>query len=222
MNAIFEAKEPTQSSSESIGKLAEALAKAQGAMGGALKDSSNPFFKSKYADLESVWSACRKALSENSLAVVQTTDHADAGIRIITTLVHSSGEWVRGVLPIMAKDQTPQGIGSAITYARRYALAAIAGVYQTDDDAEAAHGRGNGNGNGKHHDPKEPDRTMEAQLLASNFKAAVESKDDGKIGKVHKDANGDQELYQLAWKLLDAPTRASIKNSLGRFRGDQN
>lgn len=221
MNAIFEAKEPTQSTSPEIGKLAEALAKAQGAMGGALKDSSNPFFKSKYADLESVWYACRKALSDNALAVVQTTDHADSGIRIVTTLVHSSGEWIRGVLPIMAKDQTPQGTGSAITYARRYALAAIVGVYQTDDDAEAAHGRANGNGNGKH-EPKEPDRTMEAQLLASNFKAALDSGEDVKVTKVHNDANGDQELYQLAWKLLDSKSRASIKNALGRFRGDQN
>lgn len=217
MNAIFEAKEPTQTFSPSIGALAQALAKAQGAMGGALKDSSNPFFKSKYADLESVWSACRKALADNGLAVIQTTDHADSGIRIITTLVHSSGEWVRGVLPIMAKDQTPQGTGSAITYARRYALAAIVGVYQTDDDAEAAHGRANGNGK-----PHEPDRTIEAQLLASNFKAALDSGEDAKVLKVHSDSNADQDLYQLAWKLLDSGQRASIKKSIGRARGEHN
>lgn len=219
MNAIYEPKEPTRSTSDGIGKLAEALAKAQGAMGGALKDSSNPFFKSKYADLESVWYACRKALSDNGLAVIQTTDHADSGIRIVTTLVHSSGEWIRGVLPIMAKDQTPQGTGSAITYARRYALAAIVGVYQTDDDAEAAHGRGNGNGNGA---AKKPDRSIEAKLLASNFQAAVDSGQDVNVSNVHNGANGDQELYELAWRLLDSKTRASIKNSLGRFRGEQN
>src|SRR3989304_9148348 len=85
--------------SEAIGKLAEALSKAQGMMKGAVKDSENPFFKSAYADLASVWDACREPLSKNGLSVTQTTRIADNGEPvIITTLLHSSGEWMSGEL----------------------------------------------------------------------------------------------------------------------------
>lgn len=127
--------------SETIGALAAALSKAQADITGALKDSSNPFFKSKYADLASCWDACRKQLAANGLAVIQTTDVSDSGVVLVTTLAHSSGEWMRGVLPIVAKDSGPQAQGSGITYARRYALAAIVGLAQIDDDAEAAQAR---------------------------------------------------------------------------------
>jgi ERF superfamily len=124
--------------STTIGKLAEALSKAQGQIEGARKDSKNPFFKSSYADLESVWTACRKHLSENGLAVIQTTEGTPESICLVTTLVHTSGEWMRGVLPICPIKHDPQSIGSALTYARRYSLASIVGVCQTDDDGEAA------------------------------------------------------------------------------------
>ena len=127
--------------SETIGALAAALSKAQADITGALKDSSNPFFKSKYADRASCWDACRKQLAANGLAVIQTTDVTDSGVVLVTTLAHSSGEWMRGVLPIVAKDSGPQAQGSGITYARRYALAAIVGLAQIDDDAEAAQAR---------------------------------------------------------------------------------
>ena len=128
--------------SESIAALAAALSKAQADITGALKDSSNPFFKSKYADLASCWDACRKQLAANGLAVIQTTNTTDAGVVLVTTLAHSSGEWIRGVLPVVTKDNGPQAQGSGITYARRYALAAIVGLAQIDDDAEAAQARG--------------------------------------------------------------------------------
>ena len=128
--------------SESIAALAAALSKAQADITGALKDSSNPFFKSKYADLASCWDACRKQLAANGLAVIQTTNTTDAGVVLVTTLAHSSGEWIRGVLPVVTKDAGPQAQGSGITYARRYALAAIVGLAQIDDDAEAAQARG--------------------------------------------------------------------------------
>lgn len=128
--------------SNEIGKLAEALAKAQAELTGAVKDSTNPFFKSKYADLESVWIACRGPLSRAGLSVSQTTSYLpDAGICVVTTLLHISGQWIQGVLPIMPIKNDPQAVGSAITYARRYALAAIVGVVQVDDDGEGAHGR---------------------------------------------------------------------------------
>lgn len=128
--------------SENINELLAALSKAQGEMKGAVKDSANPFFKNSYAGLESVWDACREALSKNNLAVLQTTGPGEKGeVVLYTTLGHSSGQYMSSAYPINPVKQDPQGIGSAITYARRYALAAIVGVHQTDDDGNAASGR---------------------------------------------------------------------------------
>jgi hypothetical protein len=131
--------------SESIAKLAESLSKAQAIIEGAKKDSANPFFKSKYADLASVWDACRKPLTDNGLSVIQTAtfiqDQPEL-IAIETILAHSSGEWVSGVLSAKPVKSDPQGIGSCVTYLRRYSLAAIAGVSPEDDDGNAASGQG--------------------------------------------------------------------------------
>jgi len=130
--------------SENINELAQALAKAQGEITGALKDSANPFFKSKYADLASCWDACRAALSKNGLAVTQFPTTDPTGTYLVTSLLHSSGQWMRSSLLVQPKDDTPQAMGSALTYARRYALTAIVGVAQVDDDGNAASGRSNG------------------------------------------------------------------------------
>lgn len=128
--------------SENIGKLAEALAKAQGEMRGAIRDSANPFFKSKYADLAAVWDACRDALAKNSIAVVQSPQFGGAVPVLRTTIAHASGEWIAGDHPIVvAKQNDPQALGSALTYARRYSLAAMVGIATVDDDAESAMGR---------------------------------------------------------------------------------
>ena len=127
--------------SESIADLAAALSKAQASITGALKDSANPFFKSKYADLASCWDACRKPLTDNGLAVIQTIEAGEGRAVLVTTLCHASGEWIKSYCPILTKDDSPQGQGSGITYARRYALAAMVGLAQIDDDAEASQGR---------------------------------------------------------------------------------
>lgn len=124
--------------SESIGALGAALSKAQAIMEGAKVDASNPFFKSKYADLSSVWRACQGPLTENGLSITQTMDYDGERIMLITTLIHSSGEWMKGKLPVMASKLDSQAVGSAITYARRYALAAMVGICPYDDDAESA------------------------------------------------------------------------------------
>lgn len=124
--------------SETIGKLGLALAKAQAIMQPATKDKENPFFKSRYADLSSIWDSIRKPLAENELSVIQTTTIRHQTLLLITTLAHSSGEWIRAEYPINPIKNDPQGIGSAITYARRYALAAITGASTEDDDGESA------------------------------------------------------------------------------------
>ena len=129
------------SMSPSIGNLAGAMAKAQGQIRGALKDSENPYFKSSYADLASVWDACRQALSANDLAVFQTTEPDERGIVLVTTLAHKSGEWMRGKLRVVPAKNDAQAIGSVITYMRRYSLAAMVGIAQVDDDGNTATGK---------------------------------------------------------------------------------
>jgi len=131
--------------SESITELAKAMVKAQRDFGPLIKGSINPFFKSKYSDLAAVMDVARGPLAENELFVTQTTDAdiADGFLAVETTLVHSSGEWIAGCLKIPLVKNDPQGLGSAMTYARRYALQAILGLAAEDDDGEAAT-RGNG------------------------------------------------------------------------------
>ncbi|CAB4183855.1 Essential recombination function protein [uncultured Caudovirales phage] len=126
--------------SESIAGLAAALAKAQGQMKGALKDSANPFFKSRYADLASVVEAIRAAFSANGLSYIQTVEPSDKDeVRVETTLLHSSGEWIScGILSLPVSKVDAQGYGSALTYARRYSLSAAVGVAPEDDDGNAA------------------------------------------------------------------------------------
>lgn len=129
-------------SSPEIGALAKALALAQGAIRAAEKDRENPFFNSAYATLASVWEACRGPLSAHDLSVVQQPINDGDRVGVVTTLLHSSGQWMRSTLYAKPKDATPQSLGSAITYVRRYALAAVAGVAPDDDDGNAAQGRG--------------------------------------------------------------------------------
>lgn len=124
--------------SEQINELATALSKAQASIGPAIKDSYNPFFKSKYADLSSVWAACKEPLTKNGLAVVQTMSAQEGKMFLITTLTHSSGQWMSSTLPICPMKNDPQGLGSAITYLRRYSLASITGVTTDDDDGQSA------------------------------------------------------------------------------------
>jgi hypothetical protein len=127
--------------SESIANLVAALSVVQGKMSHAVKDSANPFFKSKYADLESVWDACRSLLAENGLAVMQFpglyTDH-DKSMSLTTIISHKSGEFISQEMSVPVTKADAQGAGSAITYMRRYALAAVVGVVQADDDGNAA------------------------------------------------------------------------------------
>lgn len=127
--------------SEQLNELATALSKAQGQIKDAKKDSSNPFFKSKYADLASVWDACRKPLSDNGLSIVQGVEFDANGRYLETMLMHTSGQYVSSIINLTLKEDSMQSIGSAITYARRYALSAMVGVSPDDDDGEAAGGR---------------------------------------------------------------------------------
>jgi hypothetical protein len=121
--------------SEQIDLLAAALVKAQAAMKPASMNKINPHFKSKYADLASIIETLRKPLTENGLSFTQTTESGleVSPLGLVTTLLHTSGQWLRAEYPLPA-NATPQQMGSALTYARRYSLSAITGTAADEDD----------------------------------------------------------------------------------------
>ncbi len=131
--------------SESIVKIATALVKAQSQMGNAIKDAKNPFFKSKYADLNAVREACIPALNANGISVLQPTTVIDGKLYVETLLLHESGEYISGVYEVVVgKANDPQSLGAAISYSRRYGLQSMVNIGADDDDAESAMGRNTG------------------------------------------------------------------------------
>jgi hypothetical protein len=138
--------------SNSIAALAAALSAAQGAIEAASKGAVNPYFKSKYADLNALREVIREPLAANGLSVVQFARSTQAGelVEVETMLAHASGEFLRDTLSLPVgrkydKEGNPlpvdvQSIGSAITYARRYSLSAILSLAADDDDGNAAVG----------------------------------------------------------------------------------
>jgi ERF superfamily len=140
--------------SNDIAELSKALTNAQKEIIGAVKDSQNPFFKSSYADLSSVWDAIREPMSKNGLSVSQSIGFVQSEDvfhdTLTTTLMHSSGQWIDSTMMLKPVKNDPQAQGSAITYARRYSLAAIIGCPQIDDDGNhASHHRHDHN---QHHE----------------------------------------------------------------------
>jgi hypothetical protein len=170
--------------SESVKELNTALAKAQGELFAAKKDSINPHFKSKYADLASVWEACREALSSNGLSVTQMPAEFQNNIMtLVTRISHSSGEWLEQTMTCPVGKPDPQGIGSCLTYMRRYALAAVVGVYQDDDDANSAS-----------YAPKERPATLTDDELAKIKLLSVATHSDvAKIAQFY----GKKELHEI-------------------------
>jgi len=151
--------------SEQINELATSLAKAQAEITGAKKDAENPHYKSKYADLASVWDAIRAPLTKNGLSVVQVPRLVAVGeaswmAEVESTLLHTSGQFLGDTLAVPLTRVDAQGVGSAITYARRYSLMALVGVAPDDDDANAAVGA-----TGEKHIRREPKSAVETATV---------------------------------------------------------
>ena len=128
--------------SDNLDKLAADLTLAQAEMGGAVKDSTNPFFNAKYSSLTSVWKACKDALHKYGFSVIQSPIDVDGRIGVETMLLHKSGQFIRDRYTLGVKKQNdPQADGSSISYSRRYALAAFVGICPEDDDAEKSMAR---------------------------------------------------------------------------------
>lgn len=125
--------------SDTIGKLADALAKAQAEIKAIGKDRTNPHFKNRYATLDAILDGIRPTLAKHGLSVVQGVVTYGEGEAVETTLVHSSGEWMRNFVPMKVGKQDAQGVGSALTYGRRYGVSALLALStDEDDDGEQA------------------------------------------------------------------------------------
>lgn len=125
-------------SQENPKELFTALSTFQGSLKSVKKDAENPFFKSSYATLDACWDAIREPLSENGLSIFQTLAFENGVDFLVTTLAHSSGQSTSSKARLMPVKNDPQAMGSCITYMRRFALCAILGLTQSDDDAESA------------------------------------------------------------------------------------
>lgn len=179
--------------SETINELAAALSKAQAKMDFASRDSANPFFHSKYADLASVWGACRGPLTENGLSIVQSPSSDGPIVTVETLLLHTSGQWISCSLSASAAKPDAQSIGSAITYLRRYTLQSLVGVAPDDDDGNAA--SGNITSPAKQ---KKPERTEPVPLTAEDAKYIADAQQE--IARCESEAELDLLASVIAGK----------------------
>lgn len=183
--------------SDQIGKLAKALANVQKQLKPALKDAKNPFYKSNYSTLNSVWDSCRDLLADNGLSVVQTNIPSESGVIIETILLHESDQWISGALYLPLAKHDPQGVGSAVTYGRRYALASMVGVVADEDD--------DGNSASR---PMTKQVEQNGNSLAERIKKAQAAiKEKG--GKVEPQAKGESDTDYFA--MLTAQYQRLVK-----------
>ena len=123
--------------SENTTKLVEALVKVQGQLKCASMGKVNPHFRNKYSTIEDVWDVCRKPLSDNGLAVTQTFESDERHIYLVTTLRHTSDQWIESKMPLLLPKNDSQSLGSATTYAKKYSLCALLGIVSSEDDVDA-------------------------------------------------------------------------------------
>lgn len=203
--------------SESVTKLAAALSKAQGEIENAEKNANNSHFGSKYADLAEIINTVRPVLTKHGLSVVQIPGYESGVVTVDTMLLHESGEWLSGVSAAPAPKQDPQGVGSAVTYLRRYSLAAVCAIAQEDDDGNAA-SRTNGSAQ-RQAVPKQ--NINEPEAACPECKGAMwdnrARKAQGTIKKNApdfkcKDNECDGKYWPGQWppKIADAKTRAIL------------
>jgi len=174
--------------------IATSLAKAQTNMGKALKQANNPHFRSKYADLGNVMDACLPALNEAGIALIQPTGEDEHGRYVETILIHGeSGEQLTCRVPLIVSKNDMQGYGSAVTYARRYGLMAMAGIAPEDDDGHAA-SKAPPKQEQRQQKPQEPD--AEAIQNAKGYLAEADSLDDLKErwGRIPKPVAASAEV----------------------------
>jgi len=180
-----------------IGAIAKALLTAQAQLGGVVRDSKNPHFKSAYASLESVIQHAKPALQSAGVAFTQAPGAiVDGAIEITTMLMHGdTGQWLRSTVHVPLAKRDPQGVGSAITYGCRYALMATLGLPPVDDDAEAAMLRGSAND--------------EPPPIKSSRHAEIEA-------ELVRSAQKGTKVLRAAWESLSQADRAHFQAAKDR------
>lgn len=187
--------------SETIAAIAAALSTAQGELSHALKDTMGQIGqqKTKYADLASCWDAAREPLSRNGLAVVQMPSADGPKVTVTTMLVHKSGEWFKNSIQMTSAQNTPQAIGSCITYGRRYSFCSVVGISPEDDDGAAASGTARGS------------------------KEAARAVGDAKLATMRGDEPPEMEPQRQAGNKIsfaDLPKFKDMRNSLAKLGGE--
>jgi hypothetical protein len=200
-----------------LNAIAKALASAQAEMQNPKFDSQNPHFRNSFASLASVRNAVVPVLAKHGICMTQNLETVEKGIACTTILTHESGQQMAfGPLVMPASKPDSQGLGSAATYARRYALMAVCGVVgDEDDDANSATGKPAAATKWDHKPIGDTQDTTEARLYASNFVAAFQNDDVLKAQSLHADLHeAGEEAYRNAWALLDSKCRTWIKKAL--------
>ena len=176
-------------------ELFTAIAKAQGEVENATKSSTNPHFKSKYADLAEVLNTVRPTFSSNGLSLIQSTEFDGSLVSVTTTIAHSSGGYVTSKASCVPSKTDAQGVGSATTYLRRYSLASACGIAQEDDD-----------GNSSAHQGKPVAKISAEQEASVNEWIEATKSDKGKL----------LEAYKV--KSLSDLTEAQANNAIARLK----
>lgn len=181
-----------------------AFVKAQKGFAPALKTSTNPHFKSRYADLSACVEAVIDSLNDNGIGLIQKTHQDDRGVTVETMFVHESGESMSGgTLHVPAAKQDPQGYGSALSYARRYSLMAACGIAPEDDDGNAASQR-----------PQQrqtaPKQAVDIEPWIAKMLAATSSKELNKVAQEAWDATQDERITTEHSRIL-AERKAAAK-----------
>lgn len=187
--------------SQNIGELAKALASAQRVMEHAKKTKTNPFHKNKYADLTDVWDVLKKPLSDNGLSVVQLPAAEGPYLILTTILMHTSDQWISSVFRVKAKAETAQEMGSTLTYARRYALAAITGnSSDEDDDGNSASGVYD-----KPHRPVQEKAQPQVVVPPQTYQATAEQKKTMAALCANFGITDTKALIEISSKLMGMP-----------------
>lgn len=194
--------------SENINELAEALAKAQGAIANASKDAQNPHFRSSYANLASVREAIRAPLSENGLAYTQLVRTEHGKVQIETMLLHKSGQFMGETLDIPLAKQDAQGIGSATTYGRRYSLMALIGIAAEEDDDDGNVATANAPSHQRREQPAQKPAQAPAPSPAEEMVKAVKARPSvASLDKLWQNAN-----FKREYSLLNPEDQAWVKS----------
>ena len=191
-------------------KIAAALLKAKQSFGPALKDKTNPAFKSKYADLGACLEAVDKPCLDNAIVLYQETSEDPTGVTVETVFLHDSGESLRcGKLHVPASKQDPQGYGSALTYARRYSLMTACGIAPEDDDGNAASNKTTAKpAAAKPAVKPEPAPDMSAKSRAARIMVGVAAGDA--VGAAKALAGLEQELRDEIWSFIDEAAQKKL------------